>query len=213
MAWDDSGSLLVNTCYFIPGAEKWILACLLSKVTLFYVQKVLGSDEGGFIRLFTIHVEKFPLPKATPARKAQLIILADYLLWLYSNDRNKRLDQQNSRQSLMTSYFEQLLNGLVYELFFPDELHAHKLFLFDYTEKAKLPALDMLPKAKRTAALQEAFKRIYDQNHPIRGCLFSLSSLPTVRLIEGEHEEAASILPPVMETDQDHGRQALRETA
>jgi adenine-specific DNA-methyltransferase len=99
MAWDDSGSLLVNTCYFIPGAEKWILACLLSKVTLFYVQKVLGSDEGGFIRLFTIHVEKFPLPKATPARKAQLIILADYLLWLYFNDRNKRLDQQNSRQS------------------------------------------------------------------------------------------------------------------
>src|SRR4051812_13694297 len=98
----------------------------------------------------------------------------------------------------MLGYFEQLLNGLVYELFFPDELHAHKLFLFDYTEKAKLPALDGLPEAKRAAALQEAFERIYDLNHPIHSCLFSLRSLPTVRLIEGDREEAASIPQPVM---------------
>ena len=32
------------------------------------VQKVIGSDEGGFIRLFTIHVEKFPIP-AVPSEQ------------------------------------------------------------------------------------------------------------------------------------------------
>jgi hypothetical protein len=36
-------------------------------------------------------------------------------------------------QALMRVYFEQWLNGLVYGLFFPDELHGRKLTLFAET--------------------------------------------------------------------------------
>jgi hypothetical protein len=132
--------------------------------------------------------------------------------WLARDLGNMSVGSEDT-PALMMSYFEQLLNGLVYELFFPDELHAHTLFLFDYTEKAKLPALESLPKAKRTEALQEAFERIHDQNHPIRGGLVDLRSLPTVRLIEDDGEEAASIPQPVMKTDKNQGRCPLRETA
>jgi adenine-specific DNA-methyltransferase len=136
--------------------------------------------------------------------------LVDYMLWLNQTGNSSNGKVANP---LMLGYFEQLLNGLVYELFFPEEFHAHKLFLFEYIEKAKLPALGGLPQAKRTAALQEAFERTYDQNHPIHGGLFDLRSLPTVRIIEGEREEAASIPQPVMKTDKDHGRRPLPETA
>ena len=80
MAWDDSGSLLVNTCYFIPNAEKWMLGILLSSTMRFYVEKSLGSDEGGFIRLFTIHVEKFPFPKTSEAEQSALSGLVDRIL-------------------------------------------------------------------------------------------------------------------------------------
>ena len=83
-------------------------------------------------------------------------------------------------------HFEQLLNGLVCELFFLDELHAQKLLLFRYVEEAKLPVLAEIPEARRLAVLRETFERIYDLNHPIRGCLFSLGSLETVRIIAGE---------------------------
>jgi hypothetical protein len=38
----------------------------------FYVQKVLGSDEGGFIRLFSTYVEKFPIPAANDAARSAL---------------------------------------------------------------------------------------------------------------------------------------------
>ena len=43
-----------------------------------------------------------------------------------------------------------------------------------------------IPEDKRLAALCETFERIYDLNHPIRGSLFSLGSLETVRIVEGE---------------------------
>ena len=132
--------------------------------------------------------------------------------WLARDLGNMPVGSEDT-PALMMSYFEQLLNGLVYELFFPDELHVHKLFLFDYIEKARLLVLDGLPEAKCTEALQEAFERIYGQNHPIRGGLFDLRSLPTVRLIEGEREEATSILPPAIDTNQGYSRQPLRETA
>ena len=72
MSWDDTNSYLGNTCYFIPRAEKWLLGVLLSSPMAFYVQNVLGSDEGGFIRLFSIYVEKFPIPTAPAAERSAI---------------------------------------------------------------------------------------------------------------------------------------------
>ena len=80
MAWDETGAYLANTCYFLPRAEKWLLAVLLSAPMQFYVQKVLGSDEGGFIRMFTIHVEKFPIPNAAGPDKKALETLVDRIV-------------------------------------------------------------------------------------------------------------------------------------
>jgi hypothetical protein len=72
MAWDESGAFLANTCYFIPGVRKWLLAILLSKSMQFYVHKQLGSDQGGFIRLFSTHVSNFPIP--VPDSEQQTVI-------------------------------------------------------------------------------------------------------------------------------------------
>lgn len=72
MAWDDSGCYLANTCYFIPCAKKWVLAILLSDSMFYFVKKIIGSEEGGFIRLFSIHVKNFPIPIATPIEQIEL---------------------------------------------------------------------------------------------------------------------------------------------
>jgi hypothetical protein len=80
MGWDDTNSYLANTCYFIPRADKWLLGVLLSSTMRYYVQKVLGSEEGGFIRLFSIHVENFPVPAADPPERQALESLVDRIL-------------------------------------------------------------------------------------------------------------------------------------
>jgi len=85
----------------------------------------------------------------------------------------------------MLGYFEQAINGLVYELYFPEELHEHRLFVFDAVAEANLPVLDTIPDAQRLARLRETFERIYDLNHPVRSNLFALRSLEIVCIIEG----------------------------
>lgn len=73
--------------------------------------------------------------------------------------------------------YERLLNGLVYELFFPEELHAQNIRLFDACAAAGIKA-GMNAKAVAAA--------IFHPSHPIYGQLFELQTLQVVRLmIEG----------------------------
>ena len=106
MAWDETEAYLANTCYFLPRAEKWLLAVLLSAPMQFYVQKVLGSDEGGFIRMFTIHVEKFPIPNAAAPEKKALEGLVDRILKAKKADPAADISNQ-----------EQEINDRVYRLY------------------------------------------------------------------------------------------------
>jgi hypothetical protein len=177
--WDEEGFFAANTCYFIPTVEKWLTALLNSQTIEWLYSQVSNKVRGGYMRAFSDYMRLIPIPKISKAHQDIIERLVDYLLWL--SRPGLAVDA-----SQIPGYFEQLLNGLVYELFFPDELHVQKLYLFHYAEEAKLPVLTEIPEAKRLTVLRETFERIYDLNHPIRGCLFSLGSLETVRIIEGE---------------------------
>jgi adenine-specific DNA-methyltransferase len=78
-----------------------------------------------------------------------------------------------------------LLNGLVYELFFPDAVHSDKIDLFKHFEEARLPVLADIPEKQRFSRLEEIYEQISNGRHPTRGCLESLRSLKVVRIIEG----------------------------
>ena len=88
----------------------------------------------------------------------------------------------------MAAWFEQWLNGLVYELFFRAELHTRNLHLFEETARPANapPDLAALPNSAKLPALRACFERTYDVNHPLRAMLFSLRSLEPIRIIEGE---------------------------
>jgi hypothetical protein len=72
----------------------------------FYVRKVIGSDEGRFIRLFTIHVEKFPLPVLANEKQQELKLIVDKIL--SAKEREAEVDVCN---------LEKELDKLVYSLY------------------------------------------------------------------------------------------------
>jgi adenine-specific DNA-methyltransferase len=185
MAWDDAGHFLANTCYFIPGKFKWLLGVLMSAPMRFYVHKVLGADEGGFIRLFSGQVDHFPVPNFTKSQSAQLEGLTDYLLWL-NRHFVLHTDLQTARDATIRAYWEQVLNGLMYELYFPEEIHGAGLRLSDLVGQARLPNIDSIQEPDRLLTLRTLFETLYDGNHPLRIGLAKLQTLDTVRIIEGK---------------------------
>jgi TaqI-like C-terminal specificity domain/Eco57I restriction-modification methylase len=175
MAWDDSGSYLANTCYFIPTNEKWLLGVLLSSAMRFYVEKAIGSDEGGFIRLFSIHVGKFPIPSAEDWQRKIIETLVDYILFLTKEDA--------AQNKLVVNYFESILNGCVYELFLGEELHASDKRFFEPLANEPLPSL-----AERggdeSEVINHVFQRLSSVDNIVRKNLYFLDNLESIRIIE-----------------------------
>jgi hypothetical protein len=97
-----------------------------------------------------------------------------------------RFAAQTTRDPLMVVYWERVLNGLVYELYFPEELHAAGLRLFDLVASAALPDVTALPEADRLPRLRQKFEELHDGAHPLRIALDKLQTLDTVRIIEGK---------------------------
>jgi hypothetical protein len=160
LAWDESGMCCANTGYFIPNAEKWLTAVLNSAaIEWFYVQ-ISTRMQGGYLRAFTDKMQALPIPQSDSPQRQIIESCVDAV-----------------RRGVSTPEYERLLNGLVYELFFPEDLHAKNIRLFDACAAAGISdGMD----AQALAA------EIFHPRHPIYGQLFELQTLEVVRLIEGE---------------------------
>jgi hypothetical protein len=113
--------------------------------------------------------------------------LVDYLLWLHRQPSVAGSIREFPRDPLIATYFEQWVNALVYELYFPAEIATAGLRFFDLTAKHALPPLsEWDEKSERLCKIRERFEQLYDLKHPLRASLFSLGSLELVRIIEGK---------------------------
>ena len=112
--------------------------------------------------------------------------LVEWLLWLHGQESVRTGEGPGAaRDPLLAAYLEQWVNGLVYELFLPAELHAAGLAFYDLTATHRLPAIATLPESTRLATLRKSFPALHDETAPLRTALSKLATLPEVRLIEG----------------------------
>jgi adenine-specific DNA-methyltransferase len=167
------------------GDLKFLCGLLNSPVLDYFFKHVSTSFHGGYFAANKQFIAQLPIPLAQDNQKALISVLVDYLLWLHRQPKRVGKDANETRHALMLGYFTQLVNGLVYELFFPNELHEVGLRPFDVASKQHFKTLDEIPESNRISILREVFEQLYDTNHALRGCLHDLGSLETVRIIEG----------------------------
>jgi hypothetical protein len=178
--WDNDNHYLANTAYLLI-ADKWLLSILNSTIVLWFYTQISNAIRGGYLRFIRQYVEQIPIPLATPDQQRWCVRLAQALIWL---NRPEAKAAKKGSLDLILAYFEQWVNGLVYELFFPGELQARKLKLFNETARLNPPDLEKLPESRKLGVLQDVFTKAYDANGTLRGMLFDLPSLEVVRVIE-----------------------------
>lgn len=190
-SWDDQSMYLVNTSYILL-APIWVLSVLNSVAIQFFYTKTSNAIRGGYLRYIRQYVEQIPIPATSSAQQTICGRLVESLIWLHSPDVKKT---KEAPTGLMIAYLEQWLNGLIYELFFPGELHTRKLKLFAETAKLHPPDLARLSAANKFAALQELHDKAYAKSATLRGMLFDLKSLDVVKVIEDVDAETGSAEP------------------
>ncbi len=73
---DLNKSYSVNTIYFIPNADHFVLAILNSKIIWSQISGMTNAIRGGYFRFFTQHLETLPIPDASDQQKQSLADLA-----------------------------------------------------------------------------------------------------------------------------------------
>jgi hypothetical protein len=207
--FDADGRYIDMTAFALPSNDKSLLGILNSKAVWFFLKRtaaVLGdADKGGRLRLKRQYMEKLPIPAATPAQQASIERVVDYLLWLHRQPEVTA--GREPRDPVMLAFWEQVVNALVYELFFPAELAAARIFsFFRLVDEAGLRPLAELPTAdgrktcindaERLTSLRTTFERLNATSHPLRAALFTLAGLDFVRLIEGRTPPGEAIPEP-----------------
>jgi len=86
--------------------------------------------------------------------------------------------------SRLREFFERWLNGLVYELFFPEELARRGIGLFEETARLELAELSTLKPEEQLARLQEVAEAA--EKSAIPAMLEDLAKVDEVRFIEEE---------------------------
>jgi len=127
---------------------------------------------GGFFRYFTQFIKQLPIrridfsDRSEEKRHQQMVTLVDYLIFLKTNT-----SENESRDQLMVSYFEQIIDALVYELYLPDEIHTAGKAFFAPLVAERLPALAEI-EGDKLSALRQIFERLFHKDHVIRQNIF-----------------------------------------
>ena len=85
-AWDTKGYFSVNTTYFIPTDQQWLVAILNSNVVEWFYGNISNRIRGGYLRAFSESMSQIPIPAATTRQRAELESLVEKILPLASKD-------------------------------------------------------------------------------------------------------------------------------
>jgi adenine-specific DNA-methyltransferase len=173
----------------IPPSVPYLLGILNSRVSNWYSFKRFPTKQGGFLEFKPTYVDKFPVPKATDKQRKLLERLVNGVVGSYSREA----ERVGLPWYELRPLWERWINGLVYELYFPEDLHAAGVKLFDHTQRI-LDAAATEPKdmAKRFTYWQSLLKAVEDGGALCKA-LEGLKELEVVRRIEGVGEVVVEV--------------------
>ena len=160
-----------NKTHFVVTDEwDFLSAVLNSEVSWWFTQQVFTTKQGGYYEFIPQFVGQIPIPPADENQKALIRTIVKILLVSPDN----------------VASWEQLLNGLVYELYFPDDLHSNGIRLFDELERLNILSKDNTQSVASVEAGRAIAQMISSNDHPVYRMLFDLQGLEIVRIIEGK---------------------------
>lgn len=167
------------TAFLITGENlKWLTAFLNSElITVLFRIFYAGGELVGKYRYKKAFLENLPIPEPNEDFKPVIDILVDYLGFY------KGVYKDKSKEQSVSTYFESVLDGLVYEIVFSKEIKSAGKEILKHLGDLK-PITDEMSEEEKLAIIQSEFERLYAPNHPVRFAIETLDSVEEVRIIK-----------------------------
>jgi len=147
------------------STEKYKFTCTIlnSKLTN-YVYKKLSQEEGRtFAQVKPINVRKLYIPNATEKEQQLLSVLYDYMVCL-RDKKSIQIDGTISNQ-FVGDFFERIIDGCVYELFFREHMKEREINVIDYLYEIIKP-LDN--QTEKFVIISQVFDNLYKVDNEVR---------------------------------------------
>jgi len=157
---------------------KYIQSILTSKLTYFWLY-YMGKRKGEALELTLEPLQFIPIKKIQTSEQIPFIRIVDYILFLKEKEFSFITDQ------LIPTYFEQIIDGMVYELYFPELLKKYDCEIIKHL--GELPEFtEGMSDEDKMEICQKVFDRLNDATHPVRINLDRMKEeIPEIRIIEG----------------------------
>lgn len=171
--------------YFIVSKTKeyslkYLLPILNSKLIFFWLYN-RGKRKGEMLEIFYTPLTELPVIQAKKEIQNLFSRVADYIIFL------KTYNLDNVSDQLMPTYFEQIIDGMVYELYFPELIKKHKREIIQHL--GELPEFnDKMSDEQKMKICKTVFNRLNEREHTVRVNLFYMNSIPEIAIIEGKNE-------------------------
>jgi hypothetical protein len=166
-----------NKCFIVTGNHlSYLTSIFNSPLFRFFFKDNFPELLGNSFETRSVFFEKIPIKKPDPTTEWVFERLADYII------RAKR----SKEHKMAGLFFQQLVNGLVYELYFGSAFEKAGIQLLTLLNDDNLPELPEGEVGLKN--LVQVFEHLHDKQHSIRIGLFKLDTVREVRIIEGKEK-------------------------
>lgn len=167
---------IINNSEQINYTYLW--SVLNSKLATFYhFNYSPKATKGAFPKILVKDIKEFPI--VIPESLRPFEILAEYLMFLNANT-----SKDNLNSKIKISYFEQIIDGIVYETYFPNLLRSYKRDVLQYLNDL-MPISNFPTEQNTLAIIDEMFNKFDNKDHPIKNNLFFMRNIEEIAIIEG----------------------------
>mgnify|MGYP006290653017 CR=1 FL=1 len=168
-------NIILNENY--EGLIKFVLGVLNSALINWYYGVLFSNQSKLTVNISKTYLENLPIKTSNKLIIKSISTLSNILLFLKSQPSDK-----------ISFYFEQLIDGMVYELYFEKEIKQAGCDILKYLDD--LPEInDEMKDEEKMKIITKVFNKLYDKESPVRKNLFFMDSVEEVAIIKKSLEK------------------------
>ena len=172
-AFDNKGMHVTAPAYIMTShCNKYLMTVLNSKTMEWYLDKVSSSTGVGTNQWSKIFVEQLPIPELEETERNPYEKIAEYLIYL--NDPKQAPALEKVSNEAVSQVFEDLVNMMVYELYFEEEMKAKEIDVLQFVTEKAFP--DITQAEDKKAIVQKVYYELQQKDNPIRNRILVASS-------------------------------------
>lgn len=169
----DEGYYTNDSTFIMTGNDlKYLLAVLNSEVSEWYFDFIAPTSGMGTTMWKKAYIEQIPIAETSDSNKKTVECLVDYIIF----------ERKHNGESNAFVFFDDLLNSIVFELYFPEEIKKA-----DCEILKRLQDLPDLKSIQDTDSKLSTVRKVYDNlsnpAHPVSIAMNKIKGVPEVMAI------------------------------